>query len=359
MTILRRTTELSARSEGAGVPAYGAEVGAGFPPFFAPMDDADSLYTLLAALAYGLRGYCLYMAVERDRWVGAPIDPHGRRRPVADAYEALSRALEATRFHDLRRRAPVRLVVPRSLRRLARATHAFGPVTPAVFNVLGAGFRESCLEEDFGWGAPPTLVGEAYIRAFERALTARGVPFAYVGGESLETSLAGASWIVCVLTGGVKPLVLTQLRAAQEKGAVVTVGPSVPDRDGSMRRMRVPHDTSGLEIESLDDATRAYALVARRMEELKLTTYAVDPGDIFLTVHDDRGGTPRVAFVMNPTPLETVAKVAIPSAVALIDALPPRRSSGRPPAPERVKRVAGSFEIHAAPRTVRMFAIET
>jgi beta-galactosidase len=359
LTILRRTSDLSARSEGAGVPAYGAEVGVGFPPFFAPMDEADSLYTLLAALAYGLRGYCLYMAVERDRWIGAPIDPQGRRRPLADAYEDLARALDATRFHELRRRAPVRLVVPRSLRRLARALHAFGPLTPALFNILGAGFRESCLEDELGWGAPPPIAGEAYIRAFERTLLARGVPFAYVAGESLETSLSGARWVVCALSGGIKPQLLSQLRAVRAKGAVVTVGPEVPDRDGSMRRMPVPHDVTGLEIEPLEDATRADALVARRIEELGLPTFTVDPADLYLTVHEDREGTPRMAFVMNPTPEETVARVAIPGAQALVDALPSRRASERSIHGPRVSRIAGAFEIPLYPRTVRMFTIES
>jgi beta-galactosidase len=351
-TILRRTSELVARCEGAGVPAYGAEVGAGFPPFFAPMDPADSLYTLLAALAYGLRGYNLYMAVERDRWIGAPIDPHGRRRHLADAYEALSRALDATHFHELSRRTPVRLVIPRSLRRLARASHAFGPLTPALFNILGAGFRESCLEDDFGLDMAPTLSGEAYMRAFERALSFRGVPFAFAGGESLESSLVGASWIVCVLAGGVKASVLAQLQAATENGAIVTIGPSIPDRDGSMRRLASPHDASGLEIEPLDDATRADALVARRIEQLGLPTFLVDPGDAFLTVHEDASGIAKVAFVMNPTANELVAKVAIRRATALVDALPPRRAGGRIP------RAAGSFEVAMNPRSVRMFAIE-
>ena len=48
------------------------------------------------------------MAVERDRWIGAPVDPHGRRRPLAGAYQAIVRALEAVRWGELRRRAPVR-----------------------------------------------------------------------------------------------------------------------------------------------------------------------------------------------------------------------------------------------------------
>ena len=66
---------------GARRPAYGAEVGAGFPPFFAPLDEDDSMYALMAAMAYGLRGFNLYMAVERDRRIGAPLNPHGRARP--------------------------------------------------------------------------------------------------------------------------------------------------------------------------------------------------------------------------------------------------------------------------------------
>ena len=88
-TIMRRTSELSVRCEGRRVPPYGAEVGAGFPPFFAPLDDQDSLYTLLTALAYGLRGFNLYMAVDRDRWIGAPIDEHGLPRKLADDYHCL------------------------------------------------------------------------------------------------------------------------------------------------------------------------------------------------------------------------------------------------------------------------------
>jgi beta-galactosidase len=127
-TILRRTTELACRCEGRERPAFGAEVGAGFPPFFSPLDENDSMYALICALAYGLRGFNLYMAVERDRWIGAPIDPHGRPRPLAAKYARLLAALDRTAFHTLRRRTPVRLVVPRALRRLARVTHAFGPL---------------------------------------------------------------------------------------------------------------------------------------------------------------------------------------------------------------------------------------
>ncbi len=352
MIILRRTGELAARTEGSATPAYGAEVGVGFPPFFPPLDERDSLYTLLTALGYGLRGFNLYMAVDRDRWVGAPIDVRGMPRRIADDFAALIQALDKVAFASLRRRTPVRLVVPRALRRLARATHAFGPVTPAVFNIAGAGPLESCLEDDFGLGEAAPIVGESYVRAFERALLARGVPFAYAGGESLESSIQGASWIVCTTAGGLKREVLTTLREAHARGVAVTVGPTVPTRDGSMRELETPHDVRGLEVEALTEPSRADALVARYVEERGLPTFIVDPPDVFVTVHEDLAGAPRVAFVMNPTDRAIVAKVGFGRARALVDLLPRGRQQGR------IDAQSGAFTVEMPARTVRMFAVE-
>jgi beta-galactosidase len=357
LTVFRRTTELVSRCEGTGSPAYGAEVGVGFPPFFAPIEPQDSLYTLLTALAYGLRGFNLYMAVDRDRWIGAPIDRHGRLRPLASTYEAVVRALDAVGWCELRRRAPVRLVIPRSLRRLARASHAFGPLTPALFNVLGAGFRESCLEDDFGFGVAPTVLGEAYLHAFERALFARGVPFAYAGGESLDVSLRGAAWVIAVVAGGVKESVLTQLQAARAAGARVTVGPAMPERDGSMRPLATPYDPGGLEVEPLLHAARADGLVARRIEELSLPTYPIDRTEAYVAVHEDATGAPRVAFVMNPTASDLAVRASIEGARALVDLLP-EAAGKHGPLETRMTPVAGSFEVQVPARTVRMLAVE-
>ncbi|MEO7328138.1 MAG: beta-galactosidase, partial [Minicystis sp.] len=181
--ISRRTSELAVRCEGLAHPAFACEMGAGFPPFFPPLDERDSAFTLLTALAYGLRGYNIYMAVERDRWIGAPIDPHGRERPFALFWRKLSGALERTSFFSLHRRTPVRILTPRNERRLARVTHAFGPVSGAFFSVAGAGAKESSLEDDFGLGYAPAVEADSFTRLLESALEARGVPFANIGGE--------------------------------------------------------------------------------------------------------------------------------------------------------------------------------
>ncbi len=347
--LMRRTTELAARAVGRGVPAFGAEVGAGFPPFFAPHDERDSLYTLMAALAYGLRGFNLYMAVERDRWIGAPIDPHGRPRPLADEYRELCAALERTEFFSLERRAPVRLLVPRSLRRLARVTHAFGPITPAAFHVLGAGFRESTFEEDFGESeatlrSGTAMAAEAFVRSFERALLARGVPFAYAGGETLDASTHDAKWIVCGTAPGLKPEVLEQLRERAETRCAVTIGPVAPTRDGTWRKLARPIDLGGVELETDSDAARADALVARRIEELELPTFPVDPPDLHVCVHE-KDDVARLVFVMNPTSSPAVARVSVPGPRELVSAL------GEPTV---YSRAAAGFEVPVPARSVRI-----
>jgi beta-galactosidase len=204
------------------------------------------------------------------------------------------------------------------------------------------------LENDFGAGEVATVAGEAYLRTFERALTARGVPFAYAGGETLDVSTRGASWVIVATALGVKPELFGSLRDLAAKEVRVTIGPKVPTLDGSMRAMERPHDTSGLELVGLDDVAQADALVARRIEELSLPTYPVDPLDAYACVHEDEDGTARVAFVMNPTDEDLTVKIGLPGASALEDLIKPAR----------IARVAGAFEVPTRARTVRMFQVD-
>ncbi|MCU0684699.1 MAG: beta-galactosidase [Polyangiaceae bacterium] len=352
--IARRTTELVARCEGRGHPPFAAEMGAGFPPFFPPLVEDDSAFTLLAALAYGLRGFNAYMAVERDRWLGAPIDRRGKKRPFARFYEKLLRALDEVDFPRLRRRAPVRLVTPRSLRRLTRAMHAFGPATGAFFAVLGAGARERCFEDDLGLGGPIALEGDAFVRAFEGALEARGVPFAHVAGEDHEVALGGARWVVCATTGGLKPSLFAHLDALAREGAWVTLGPRPPERDGAMRRLDPPPDLGRVRL--LKGERGAFGPsraavdreVARAIEALSLPTYACTPAGVHATAFEDAAGALRAAFVLNPGPDDLVARVVLPGVVGARDLL--EGSS--------FEAAEGLLEVRMPPRRARFFRLQ-
>ena len=355
LIIRRRTSELALRCEGLGHPAFACEMGAGFPPFFPPLEERDSAFTVLAALAYGLRGYNIYMAVERDRWIGAPIDPHGRPRPFAAFWRRLAAALDQTSFFDLRRAVPVRLLTPRSERRITRVMHAFGPITGAFFSVAGAGARESVSEHDLGLGYPIGVEADSFARTIEHALEARGVPFAQVGGEDRDVSLGGAKWILCATSGGMNPELFRVLAQEAEGGALVTLGPREPLRDGALRTLPEPFDLARLRgqhqsipLVLADEPGAADDAVSRAILALPLPTYACDPEGIYATVHEDAEGRARVLFVINAGDTDVVARVSIgiPTGRA-VDVLDDAAFEAR----------RGAFEVRMKPRTVRMLAL--
>ncbi|MCC6216526.1 MAG: beta-galactosidase [Polyangiaceae bacterium] len=349
--IARRTTELALRSDAREQPAFACELGAGYPPFFPPLDERDNAFAVMAALAYGLRGFNLYMAVERDRWIGAPIDVHGRRRPSSDDWARLVAALERTEFARLRRRLPVRVVVPRSLRRLVRVCHAFGPVSAAFFQIIGGGAVESCFEDDFGLGGPVVIEAERFLRRLERALERARVPFGLAGGDLLEDSLTSASWTILLSTGALEDELRDRIEIALAGGVPVTLGPFAPSRDAGLRprsewRPPVPARAGPPALLPLDDAAIDDA-VAVAVEHLGLGAHVASPAALHVTVHHDDAGRDRVLFVVNPSAADLAATVRVGHAPRATDALD---GSAFP-------AIGGAIHLVVPARSVRMLEL--
>ena len=179
-TVKRRTLYL----DGTVGTAYAPELGLGAPPWFTPLAHEDSLYTAMCGLAFGLRGYNHYMAVDRDRWYGAAIDSSGVARREADDWRRLNRALDATRFHELRREAAVALMIPREYARFARQTHLLGPVSPSTMEAVGGSPIDGCRGDDLGFDRPIQLRWWQDLARVAQALTAAGVPYRYVDSDA-------------------------------------------------------------------------------------------------------------------------------------------------------------------------------
>jgi len=350
--IARRTSELSVRSAAREHPAFACELGAGYPPFFAPLSEGDNAFTALTALAYGLRGYNLYMAVERDRWINAPIDPKGRLRPSADAWTRLTRALIRLKFAELVRHTPVHLLLPRSLRRLARVTHAFGPLSAALFQVLGGSAEDACFEDELGLGAPPAVATDQFVQLVERTLDAAGIPFAFSSDDVARHSFKHARWTIVACPGALEPDLVGRIVKARERGRAVTLGPHAPTWDASFRPLSEPHpfvtapDHAVPALLPFDEAAIVHA-VAEAQIRLELPTLSASPADIRVTLHADERGVPRVLFVINATAHALDAKVSAAGAVEAEDVLDGAR----------FRAAGGAFELPVAPRSVRLLEL--
>jgi beta-galactosidase len=315
--IARRTSELAVASDALDHPAFAAEMGAGAPPFFPPLEERDAIFTLLCAMAYGVRGYNIYMAVERDRWLGSPVDRDGVLRPFAAFFRKLGAAYEKVRFNTLVRDVPARLVVPRSVRRLARVMHAFGPVSQALFRVMGGGMQESVLEDDIDFGeghteAPPARAGRI-LSAAERALDEEGIPWALVDGGDADVALAGAKWILVPTSTGVDPELL---EAISKTDAHVTFAPSPPRRDGSFRPLSGKVKYTG-DVLVGDEAIDVGAI----RHHLRTDARCDVPRVVDATVHRDVEGQPRVVFLINSSRSRVRLEPRVPGVTRVRDLL--------------------------------------
>jgi beta-galactosidase len=347
--IARRTSELAARSSARGHPSFACELGAGFPPFFPPLTDLDNAFTVLSALAYGLRGFNVYMAVERDRWIGAPIDARGRRRPSALFWKKLLAALERTRFAELERKVDVCIVVPRSLRRLVRVCHAFGPLSAALFQVLGGGAQEACLEDDFGLPSPIQIDTEQFVRRLEHELEARRIPYAVVGGDLLGFALDHARWTVLASSGALEPALLDATQRAVSRGDALSLGPHPPTRDQTLIPLPEPPDFRARRARALIglDHAEIAAAVAHAQTELGLGALAAAPESVFATLHRDASGRPIVLFVINPSDQDLDASVDSAGSREAVDAL-----DG-----QRIRAEAGRFSLRVIRRSAVMLEL--
>ncbi|HVY31680.1 MAG TPA: beta-galactosidase [Polyangiaceae bacterium] len=344
--ILKRTSEVVTRADAFDYPAFAVELAAGFPPFFPPLTEHDNRFAALSCLAAGIRGYNLYMAVERDRWIGAPIDRFGVRRPSFDFWARLNEAVERTKLYELSRAADVCVVVPRSLHRLERVLHAFGPVSAAAFDVMGLGAYDSCYEQ--GPFASALFESESFARQLLAGLTARGIAYRVSGNDGAGRAVgeARASFVVSVL--GLEQSLWQELVDSASRGSRIDFGPrlpsTTPDGDAlsasgsAAERMRL--------VESANLAGELEALAARA-DVLRL-----DAGQgIRTSLFRDRGGAPRVVFVTNTQRGDALARLEIEriggTFTEAVDAL-----DG-----SAFRATVGALEVPLSPHSVRMLEL--
>jgi beta-galactosidase len=342
-TIKRRTLLLTGTVE---LP-YAPEMGVGAPPWFTPLSHDDSVYCTLAAFAFGLRGLNLYMAVDRDRWYGSPIDARGEARVEAAAWREVFTRLTEVSFHELTRKAEVALVLPPEYRRLSRITHLFGGIaSPSTLEALGGTPVDGCREDALGFAGPIQVLWWRMLAKMSDALTEAQIPYVWIDGDASLSRFDEVKLVVWPSYEFASMAHWERLTTLADAGKKVIYGPSMPELDERMRfhHFETPRNGERVLLDSTDDAR---ALVQALDEELRFDRpFHVTPAPLETTVHEDAVG-PRVLFVMNPDRVAREATIALPEPVRFLDLRTGERFEGDR---ELVVPIAGL--------TVRVFVIE-
>jgi beta-galactosidase len=184
---------------------FAAELGWGGPWNLPVRSVDDSETQMRATLAYGARGLDIFMAADRDRYYGAPLDRRGRRQlPAAPRAQRLIELFtqlpgSGPSFTDLCRRAPVAVVVPRSYPLLTRATWLLSPACPPAVEALGLSALLGASEERFGFEEPVQIAWTEALARIAGALSRHGVGHVVVDGAVATSRLAELSPRVVVL----------------------------------------------------------------------------------------------------------------------------------------------------------------
>jgi beta-galactosidase len=342
------------------------EVGVGFFPWFPPLDEAvddptrerDHLLTLLAC---GVRGFNLFMTVERDRYYGAAISASGQLEPHAKWIQPLVAALAEVDWPSLRRKPLIALVDTRADARFGIATNLLDPVTATLADAIDlgpGGFAE------LGTDAA-AIASRRWQDAIARALELAQVPYAIVDEATPEDELASYHAVIAPTPGPRIDRGLWQrLRAlAEHKRAVVVVGPATPAHDeldqplnfpgsrsesGSLHLGPAPKRIGKLKDGSLEDIAGLADDLAGLAGETSDAWHVERPDTVRTMAYADPSGATRVVFVVSDAERATTAVVlAGEGATALRDVYG-----------ERLDVDGGRVTIPIQPRGVRMLIVE-
>jgi beta-galactosidase len=327
------------------------EVGVGFFPWFPPLAlDDDPLRErdhLLTLLAGGVRGFNLFMAVERDRYYGAAIDRHGKPEPHARWIKPLTAVLAELDWPSLRRPTPLALIAPRADARFGAASCVLDPITPALVEALGLGPAGAAeLGDD-----PGAITARRWQGAIQRALELAGVPYVILDEAAPEDELARYRAIIAPTGDRVDRGLWHRLRAtAEHRRAVVVIGPTTPHHDelGQPLADEPPRRMGRIRAGSLDDLPGLAGDLAALAGDPPDAWLIERPDDVLATPFHDPAGVVRAVILTSDVPRPV-------NAVLLVE----RGRKLRDPFTPEPLRVDGDRATIALPaRGVRLLVIE-
>jgi len=346
-----RQRALAAAGNAAPIP-IAFEVGVGFFPWFPPLDAGDDPTRerdqLLSLLAAGIRGFNLFMAVERDRYYGAAIDQAGRLEPHAAWIRTLLATLVEVDWPHLRRAAAIAVVDTRADARFGQATCVIDPMTPVVGELLGLGPGGAA---ELGTD-PAAVMQRRWQAAITRALDGAHVPYTIVDESAPEGELAERRAVIVPTLDRLDRGLAHTLRAlAEHRRAVVVIGPGTPTQDelGQPLVDAVPRRVGRLKAGSLDDLPGLAADLAALAGDPSDAWQIERPDDVHAYAHADPAGVARVVFVASD-----LARPA--TAVLLVDEA--TRTLRDPFSHERIVAADGKAAITLPARGIRMFVVE-
>lgn len=212
------------------------ELGAGASLWNALLTLEDQRFTAPYIVLHGVRGLNFYMAVERDRWYGAPILADGRVRPDQGAFfRPLLAALREIGFSSLQTPTDVVIILDKAYQYAGNALFLLSPLPPLIPFLGGQGAALGVSEERFGLeDAAPGLDAELACEAWTAAAARRGLAFC-LADESWDGGPERRRLVMAPSLSFMSEALAAKLLRWRGEGSELLLGPGAPRRDERLR----------------------------------------------------------------------------------------------------------------------------
>jgi len=163
---------------------FAAEMGCGTVWYAPGVTQFDNRFAAAAGLAYGLKGFNLYMGVGRDRWIGGLV-AEGAEREGSDLLHFIQRLIRLMGVVGIQELEPVSgatIAIPRSYVDHSLASFPVPGGSPSLLAALGLPVHEMLVRDDWGLGLAVQSAWMERVRAFQEALAGGRVPYVISDG---------------------------------------------------------------------------------------------------------------------------------------------------------------------------------
>jgi len=263
---------------GIGQEPFASEMSCGTVYFAPAIDSFDNRYVTAASLAYGLKGFNLYMGVGRDRWIGGLV-PQGGEREGADLlhfYQRLIRLMGTIGLRELDAVAAAAILVPDEYVAHSLASFPLPGGSPALLSALGVPVHEALAPDEWEMGEPVQSAWIARLHACQAALAESSIPYVLSPGDRpLDPDLLVMAPTHRYLPAGI----LETLLAHVESGGTAIAGPREPELGDDLEplpgdlveRWRAAREAGGLLVADVLDAKPVRQILSRTSRQLAQT----------------------------------------------------------------------------------------
>lgn len=210
-----------------------------WPWYINPGDVEDEVFDTKAVLMHGIKGFNRYMIVERNKWLGSPIDREGNINEKSfNFYLKIKELLNNLPLQSMKKKCDILLITNRTYDRLEAATAlipVYGDFLDPIFGFSEYPNNSYISQNNFGFNQAIQVNKNQLFEKYYNFLSQEGYTF-NIGDSDLSLERIEDYKLIIIPTFEfLSKDIVDKIIKYVEGGGLAIVGPEIPNLDETMK----------------------------------------------------------------------------------------------------------------------------